>query len=156
MAELTPNDMVNKQFRQKLRGYAQDEVDEFLQEAAESLFQALEENQRLRAQLAEMKTRVEQYQGTENLIQSALVMAERTAEDVRSAANREAELLIREAGERTREERAAMEELRQARLRIMTELHAMLSAHLNLLESQAHRLYPTPEARPEGEERHGV
>jgi cell division initiation protein len=152
MADLTPNDIVNKQFRQKLRGYAQDEVDEFLQEAADSLFQALEENQRLRAQVAETKARVEQYQGTENLIQSALVMAERTAEDVRAAASREAGLIIREAEERMREERVAVEELRQARLRMMTELHAMLTAHLNLLESQAARLYPAPEAKSEGEE----
>jgi cell division initiation protein len=156
MTDLTPNDIVNKQFRHTLRGYAQDDVDEFLQQAAEAFFQALEEGQRLRAQLAEMRARLEQYQGTENLIKSALVMAERTAEEVRTSANREADLILREAEDRTREERAAVEELRQARLRIMSELHAMLTSHLNLLETQAKRLYPAPEARPEGERSHDV
>ena len=156
MAELTPNDIVNKQFRHTLRGYSPDEVDEFLQQAAEALYQALEEGQRLRAQLGEMRARLEQYEGTENLIKSALVMAERTAEDVRAAAHREADLIRREAEERTRDERANTEELRQLRLRIMSELHAMLTAHLNLLESQASRFAPAPESRPEGETRHDV
>ncbi|OPZ85584.1 MAG: Septum site-determining protein DivIVA [bacterium ADurb.Bin429] len=149
MAELTPNDIVNKQFRHTLRGYSQDEVDEFLQQAAEALYQALEEGQRLRAQLGEMRARLEQYEGTENLIKSALVMAERTAEDVRAAATREAELIRREAEDRTRDERAQTEELRQLRLRIMSELHAMLTAHLNLLESQASRFAPAPPPAPD-------
>ncbi|HOF88142.1 MAG TPA: DivIVA domain-containing protein [Armatimonadota bacterium] len=160
MAELTPNDIVNKQFRHTLRGYAQDEVDEFLQQAAEALYQALEDALRLRQQLSELRARLEQYEGTENLIKSALVMAERTAEDVRTAAHREAELIRREAEERTREERAATEELRQLRLRVMSELHAMLTAHLNLLESQASRFAPAPppapETRAEGGTRHDV
>jgi cell division initiation protein len=152
MTELTPNDLVNKQFRVVLRGYAQDEVEEFLQEAADTLYHALEEAQRLRAQAAELKARVEQYQHTEALIQSTLLTAERAAEDVRANARREAELLQREANERLQTERATLETLRQHRLRIITEMRAVLATHYSLLDAEEARLQADHGGRPGGEQ----
>lgn len=152
MTDITPNDIVNKEFRVAFRGYAQDDVDEYLQVVADSLFQALEENQRMRAQISELKARVGQAQQTEELIKSALVAAERTAEDVRANALREVELMRREAEAQLKEEYSDLERLLQFRLRLIAELRGLLTTHLSLLETQERRV-PSSIDAGSGEER---
>ncbi len=150
MADLTPTDIVNKDFPQSLRGYTVREVDDYLQQVSDSLFRALEENQRLRGQVEEMRGRLQHYQQHEEFIQKALVLAEKTAEDTRRAARQDADLIQREAQEQIRKERTELEELNQLRLRIIAEMRAVLYAQLSLLESQEQRLVSTsPAARPE-------
>ena len=140
MAEITPTDIVNKEFRRSLRGYAVNEVEDFLQQTSDSLYRALEENQRLRAQVDGLEEQVKRYQQTEDLIKNALVLAERTADEVRSHAVHEAELLRRNAEEQVRTERVEMATMRQTRLRIVAEMRAMLNTHLSMLDAQEQRL----------------
>jgi len=153
MPDLTPTDIVNKEFGRSLRGYATDEVDDFLQQASDSLFRALEEGQRLRGQIESLNEQLKRYQQTENLIKNALVLAERTAEDLRAQAQRDAEQIRRDATEQLRTERAEMETMRHSRLGMIAELRALLNAHLSLLESQERRIQP-PQAPPTEEEQH--
>lgn len=153
MADITPNDIVNKVFRVTLRGYATDQVDDFLQAVSDSLFHALEESQRLRSQVEEMKARVQQYKNNEEFIKSALVLAERTAEETRQQARQEADLLRRELQEEMRVERAELEKLRQERLRILAEFRAVLNAHVTMLDVQERQMTASPQ--PE-EPRHGL
>jgi cell division initiation protein len=144
MADLTPNDIVNKEFRRVLRGYDTEQVDDFLQQVSDQLYRALEENQRMRGQLDDLRAQVQRYQQTEDLIKNALVLAERTAEDVRQHAHEQAALIRREAEEHIRTERAQLEEARQARLRTLSELRSVLQAQLTLLDSQEGRLSSPP------------
>ena len=150
MADITPTDIVNKVFRITLRGYARDEVDDFLQQVSDSLYRALEENQRLRGQLEDLRGRLQHYQDTENLIKNALLLAERTADETRQRAHQEADLIRREAENTMRTERAELEELRHTRQRIAAELRAMLHAHLTLLDTQEGSLASAP-AQSKGE-----
>ena len=53
---LSPNDVANKQFSQKMRGYAPDEVDAFLDEVEAELARLLTENARLTQRLAQAAT----------------------------------------------------------------------------------------------------
>lgn len=134
MPDITPNDIINKEFRTVLRGYPHDEVDEFLQEVSEALYLALQENQRLRGQVDSLREQVGRYQETEGLIKNALVLAERTADEVRLRAQQDADLLRREAELRLSTERQAVEDLRETRRRITAELRATLNAHMELLQ----------------------
>lgn len=152
MADLTPNDIVNKQFRLTFRGYAQDQVDDFLQHVSDSLFRVLEENQRLRAQNDDLRTHLQQYQQTEELVKNALVLAQRTADEVRQHAHEEADLIRREAEDRLRAERAALEDLRQQRHRTIAELRAMLEAQLSMVRAQNDQPLTTPTVRTPGED----
>lgn len=145
MADITPTDIVNKEFRVTFRGYAQGEVDDLLQQASDSLFHALEDAQRLRGEVEELKGRIQQYQQTENLIKNALVLAERTADELRHHAHEEADLIRRKAEEELRRERTELEGLRQTRYRIIAELRAMLHAHLSMLDAQENRPLPASE-----------
>lgn len=142
MAELTPNDIINKQFRVRMRGYAAEQVDDFLQQVSDCYFRALDENKRLAAQAEELRARLAQYTETEELMRNALVLAERTAEETRQHANQEAELIRREAEVKLAEERTTLEDLRQVRSRVVAELRALLYAHLALLEDQEKRQAP--------------
>ena len=136
MADLTPNDILNKSFHQTLRGYSVDEVEEFQQLTSESLFHAYEEIQRLRAQVEGLREQVERYRGTEDLIKNALVLAERTAEEARQRAHEEAELIKREARLQLQDEHNELAALRQDRRRVIAELTALLYSHLSLLKQQ--------------------
>lgn len=142
MADITPTDIVNKQFRMTFRGYDHNEVDDFLQQVSDSLYRTLEENQRLRAQVDDQRGRLQHYQDTEDLIKNALVLAERTADETRQHAHQDADLIRREAESTLRTERAEMEELRQTRHRMIAELRAILNAHLGLLDAQDSRPAP--------------
>jgi cell division initiation protein len=143
MAELTPNDVINRQFRHTLRGYATDEVEEFLQQVADTLYQALQEAQQLRSEVASLRDRVRQYQDTEALIKNALVLAERTADDIRRHAHEEADLLRREVAQTLRAEQAEVETLRHERERMIAELRATLQAHWSMLDAREKREAPT-------------
>lgn len=139
MADITPTDIVNKEFRRAFRGYASAEVDEFLQLVSDSLFHALEERQRLHAQVEGLTDEVKRYRQTEDLIKNAIVLAERTADDLKAHAVREAETIRRDVEEQIRAHRAKLETLRLARQRIIAETRATLTAHLALLDAQDQR-----------------
>lgn len=149
MADITPTDIVNKQFRLGLRGYDKNEVDDFLQQTSDSLYRALEESQRLRAQIEDLRGRIQHYQETEDLIKNALVLAERTADEVRQRAHQEADLIKRQAEEDIRRERTELEEIRQTRFRMVAEIRGMLNTHLSMLDAQENRQYAT--AVPKGD-----
>ncbi|HEY3378384.1 MAG TPA: DivIVA domain-containing protein [Armatimonadota bacterium] len=136
MSDLTPNDIINQEFRTTLRGYATEQVDEFLQQISDRLFRVMEENQRLNTQADDLRARLQQYQQTEDLVKKALILAERTADEVRQHAHQEADLLRREMERKLDVERDSLEEIRQLRLRAIAELRAVLYSQLALLESQ--------------------
>jgi cell division initiation protein len=97
---LTPLDIYNKEFKHGFRGYQEDEVNEFLDEVVRDYEAMLNENAQLKEQLSGVADRIEQYKKLEETLKSALVVAQTTAEDVKMAARKEAELIIREAEQR--------------------------------------------------------
>ena len=144
MADITPTDIENLHFRRSMSGYAREEVDDFLQQVSDSLFHALEENQRLRTQVDDLRGQLQRYQQTEDLIRNALVLAERTADETRQRAHEEADLIRRQAEENIRALRAEQDTLQQQRLRVIAELRGVLQSQLALLETQERRLTTPP------------
>ena len=143
MAEFTPSDIINKEFRMALRGYATEQVDDFLQQISESQFRVLEENKRLLAQIEDLRSRLQQYHETEELMKNALMLAEHAAEETRQHAHQEADLIRREGEVQLGKERAALEDVRQLRMRVIGELRGMLYSHLSMMEEQERRFSPS-------------
>jgi cell division initiation protein len=94
---LTPVDIHNKDFRRSLWGFNEDEVDEFLDQVVQDYEAVLRERDGLREQVDGLTRQLVQYKELEENLQRALVVAQSTAEEVRGAARKEAELLIQEA-----------------------------------------------------------
>lgn len=94
---MTPRDVQNMRFTQKMRGYDPQEVDNFLVLAAEELQQALAETERLQREGRELRDRVRVAEDKEKQLQEALMRAQRIADEIVSTARREAQLLVKEA-----------------------------------------------------------
>jgi len=141
---LTVLDIANKEFKNSLRGYNQDEVDEFLDEVMRDYEAVIRENDELRQNTSGMGEKLEQYRALEQTLQNTLVVAQSTAEDMKLAARKEAELVVREADARAREliQKAESDVTRQysdlERLRRETEqfrarVRSLLESQLALL-----------------------
>lgn len=94
---LSPLDIHNKEFRTVLRGYEKNEVDEFLDQIIKDMEQLVKENNELKDQKAKLDDKLSHYYNLEQTLHNALVVAQETAEEVKAAAKREAQLIVKEA-----------------------------------------------------------
>lgn len=136
--DITPIDILNASFTSKMRGYDRTEVDDFLRQTAESMNEALEQNVRLNEKLAMLEEEVHRFKDIESSLNSVLVLAQKSADDLRSNARTEAELIVREARAASSREveqaRAELEDLRKAKLRFETEMRALLRTYIEICE----------------------
>ncbi len=135
---LTPIDLVHRDFRRCFRGYSPAQVDDLLREVAADLEECLTENARLRDESARLTGELERFRSMESTLKEALILAQRAAEDARSAARAEGEAIVAEARGEAREtvERAErdVQELRHRRLRLAAEIRALLQAEIGALD----------------------
>ncbi len=101
---ITPLDIENKKFSKKaLNGYDPEEVDDFLDDLMkdyETLYKKSNESQRI---IDDLKSKLEHYTQIESTLQNTLLMAQTAADDVREAAKKESEQIIREAENKSKE-----------------------------------------------------
>jgi cell division initiation protein len=94
---IRPIDVRRKEFRNSLRGYDANQVDDFLDAVADEFERAYTDNSRMREEIASLRERLQQFEELEGSIRAALVHAEQAAEDLRRSATQEAEDLRRSA-----------------------------------------------------------
>ncbi|OPJ56884.1 DivIVA domain-containing protein [Alkalithermobacter paradoxus] len=94
---ITPLDIENKEFKKSLRGYKEEEVDEFLDEVKEDFEKLYKENIELKDKLNMMSEQVSRYKNIEETLKNTLIVAQNTAEDVNSTALKKAQVIIEEA-----------------------------------------------------------
>ena len=97
--KLTPMDINNKEFKRGLRGYNAEEVDELLDEVVENYEEMYKENSNLKEKLANLNEKIEYYSKIETTIQNTLLLAQNAAEQAKSSAKKEAELMVKNANE---------------------------------------------------------
>ncbi len=98
--DLTPIDIYNKEFSRVLRGYSQDEVDEFLDEVMETFERLYKENLDMKDALAAMKEQLDSYRTMEATLKETLVTAQQTADEVIETGQKKADLIIEQAEDR--------------------------------------------------------
>jgi cell division initiation protein len=94
---LTPLDIENKKFSKKLNGYSVDEVDDFLDQVTLEYEKLYKENAEYKEKFEQGQKDLEHYRNVEKTLQNTLVMAQTTAEDVKNAAQKQADQIIRDA-----------------------------------------------------------
>ena len=97
--KLTQMDINNREFKKGLRGYNPDEVDEFLDEIVEDYEELYRENSKLKEKIATTTEQVEHYAKIEATIQNTLLLAQNAADQAKSTAEKEAELIVKTANE---------------------------------------------------------
>lgn len=94
---LTPLDIHNKEFSTTFRGYAQDEVNEFLEQIIKDYEIVIREKKELEEKIRIMTEQMEHYDSLKETLQNSIVVAQEAAEEVRRNAQQEAKLIIKEA-----------------------------------------------------------
>lgn len=97
--KLTPMEINNKEFKRTLRGYAQEEVDEFLDRIVEEYEALYKENSKLKEKLEAANEKINHHSQIENTIQNTLILAQETAEQSRKTSQEEADRIIRKAND---------------------------------------------------------
>lgn len=90
---IKPIDIRRKEFSNGLRGYNQNQVDDFLDAVADEFERTFTDNVRMRDEITNLRERLQQFEDLEGSIRSALIHAEQAANDLRESARREAEAL---------------------------------------------------------------
>jgi cell division initiation protein len=145
MEKITPIDIQHKAFKKALQGYDRAEVDSFLDEVIETLEDEAQQRTALEAEIADLKERVSHFKAIEESLQNTLLLAQRTADETKASAHKEADLIREKArlqNEREvtgyneaiadvrRDQQRAVEATEKAR----SELRSLLLTHLALLE----------------------
>lgn len=96
---LTSMDINNKEFKKSLRGYDQEEVDEFLDQISEDYEKVYKENSTLKEKIAVLNEKLDHYAKIEETIQNTLILAQNAAEQAKESAKKEAELILKNAND---------------------------------------------------------
>lgn len=142
---LTPLDIENKRFSKTLKGYNVDEVDDFLDQLTLEYEKLYKENAEYKEQIEQDKRDLEHYKNVEHTLQNTLVMAQTTAEDIKSMAQKQADQIIRDAQSQARqavdgitkeeyEIRKRTEELKRQFDVYKAKMEALLISQLELLQ----------------------
>ena len=111
---LTPLDVRRYDFGRALRGYSPARVDQFRDQVAEELERLTRINQDLDARARSFHEQLRAFRERDKALNDALIAAQQLRDDVRGQAEREAQLIIREAqGEAERVIEAARAEVRR-------------------------------------------
>ena len=94
---IAPLDLRQQRFRMGMRGFDRTEVVAFLTEAADDYEHALREIDRLRQDLLRMEALLSEHRDRETNLRNTLLTAQRLADEVKTAAENEAKMIVREA-----------------------------------------------------------
>ncbi|RDW18482.1 septum formation initiator [Oceanobacillus arenosus] len=94
---LTPLDIHNKAFAKSLRGYDQDEVNEFLDQVIKDYEMAIREKKELKEKVGQLEERLGHFTNIEDTLNKSILVAQETAEEVKGNAMKESKLIIKEA-----------------------------------------------------------
>ena len=142
---LTPLDIENKRFTRTLKGYNVEEVDDFLDQLTLEYEKLYKENAEYRDQADKYQKDLEHYRNVEHTLQNTLVMAQTTAEDIKSMAQKQADQIIRDAQNDARkavdeinkeefEIRRRLEDLKRQFDVYKAKMEALLISQLELLQ----------------------
>ena len=164
--KITPIDIQQMVFQVKLRGYDREEVNRFLEEIAQTVEYLNRDNATLRERIYSLEQQVTELKRTETTLSNTLVSAQSLAEDVKRSAQRDAELIVKEAelkaGELFRQARVELGNtqrdlsvLKKQRLLMVERMRATLNTFERMLDVEASEVYQdhgiVPDEKMEGE-----
>jgi DivIVA domain-containing protein len=149
---LTPLDLRKTEFRKTMRGFDPAEVDDFRARAADELERVVRERLALEEKVKRQEEQLAAFKEREKAMNDALVAAQQLRAETREQAEREAQMIIREAeaeGERRLERaRREVERLEAATQNLARQHHAYLAALRSLVERQKAELDAMADAQP--------
>lgn len=147
--KLTPVDIQHKEFKKSIQGYAREEVDQFLDEVIETLEAAIDERTRLETQVAELSEKVSHFKAMEDSLRSTLVLAQRTADELKANAHKEVDIVKQRAKIDMEDElRTVKSHIAEARAELQRVADKTAAAKLDLRNFLTRQLQLIDDAHP--------
>lgn len=141
---LTPLDIHNKEFGRRLRGYDEDEVNEFLDQVIKDYEALIRENKELQNQVLALQEKLNHFANLEETLSKTIIIAQEAADEVKNNAKKEAQLVIKEAEKnadriinealaKSRKIALEIEEMKKQAAIYRTRFRTLVEAQLELL-----------------------
>jgi cell division initiation protein len=141
---ISPIDIHKHRFRTTFRGCDPVEVRAFLASLADQHEAVIRENNQLREQVALLREQVREHEEREKILKDTLLAAQAAAQQVRATAEREADVLVKEAELKAEEmmevarrrigrQEGRLAELKMLRRDLVEKLRGMLSRQAGIL-----------------------
>lgn len=142
---MTPLEIQKREFSRRWKGLDPVEVQTYLTDVAEEMEALARENADLETQLRSLGVENEEHRERERILRQTLLSAQQASEDIRAAARKEAELVVREAQDsseklthsalqRSAEIEKAIHELKIQRTNFRLQLQKMIELFQQVLE----------------------
>lgn len=157
---LTPLDIHNKEFSRRIRGYDEDEVNEFLDQVIKDYEIVIRENKELHNQLLSLQEKLDHFSNIEETLSKTIIVAQEAADEVKNNAKKEAQLIVKEAEKnadrivneslsKSRKIALEVEELKKQASIYRARFRTLVEAQLDLL---SHDGWDSLESRDRSEE----
>lgn len=144
---MQPLDIQKARFAQKMRGYDQTEVENFLSLVAEELTQRLAEIERVGLENRALRERIAAAEDRERQLHETILRGKRVSDEMIQTSQREAQLLVKEAeitaekmvaqaAERAHEVESRIPELRMRRKEMQLKLKGTIELFQQILEAE--------------------
>jgi cell division initiation protein len=141
--KITPLDIQHKVFDTQWRGYNKPQVDQFLEEIAESVEEITKENMVLKERLSAKDEELGQLKRAESTLTSTLISTQSFVDQLKRGAQRDADLVVKEAELKAEEilaqSRGELVEMRRM-ISALKQQRALVLDRLRLTLSSFHRL----------------
>jgi len=94
---ITPMDIEQQEFTKSFRGYNEEEVDDFLDKIVKDYEELINENVRLNEEIERMQEKLKEFSEIEETLRSALLNAQKSAEEMKGKVESEAKIIIEKA-----------------------------------------------------------
>lgn len=139
-----------KEFSRRFRGYDMDQVDMFLDQLAVSMADLRQESDEYRRQVERLTEELKDYRARQQNLEATLAHARAISEEARANSEREAQLIVAEAElqaekilgqahNRLAQIHEDIAELKRQRVQFEVRLHSLVEAHLKLLDVERQR-----------------
>ena len=143
---LTPLDIHNKEFKRSLRGYNEDEVNDFLDRIIKDYEGLIRHNKELEERLSQMEEQVKQFRAMEDSLGKSIMLAQETAEELKQNARKEAQLVVREAEKnadriiqdaltKARTSSIELDEIKKQAMVFRARFRSLIQAQMEMLDS---------------------
>lgn len=128
---ITPLDIRKQPFRRAVRGFDSDAVNSFLEMVANEFEALIRQNGEYASRVKQLEEKVESYAKIERTLNETLLTAQKLGDDVRSNAQKEADLILREATARAGQEE---NEIRRRIMKLENDLASLKNQRDTFLE----------------------
>jgi len=149
--DITPNDILQREFSQSFRGLKPEEVKDFLKLVASEVEELLRRNMFLEDKVKQLDEVVDEYRQMESTLKNTLISSQRIGQEIKEEAERKSNILIREAEieaeriiQKSKQRKERLEEetfqLLNQHQRFRAEFVSVIESHGKMLKAQDSRV----------------